>query len=167
MIDSVQMFRRLVSVTVHLQDGEDEAFKDLAEEKEDGAAAAAAADDDDDEEERFVDADKLEEGGAGDKGGGAEPRPAASWVHHQNLEGGSDSASPCTPDASLSLSLLTCCVSSCWPPGGKSVQRYDPLHRNPLFCGADRSALWELQQVSHPLRRQIISRDTLQATQSY
>lgn len=74
---------------VHHQDGEDEAFKDLAEEKENGDV-----DHDDDEEERFVDADKLEEGAAVDEGGGAkeeggraQPRPAASWVHHQNLEG--------------------------------------------------------------------------------
>lgn len=89
------MFRCFYNDCVHLQDGEDEAFKDLAEEEEDRAAAAAAGggDDDDDEEERFVDADKLEEGGAKEEGGGAEPRPAASWVHHQNLEGGSDSAS--------------------------------------------------------------------------
>lgn len=53
------------------QDGEEEEFKDLAEE-------------DDDEEERFVDADKQEEGVV------AAPevaKPAASWVHHQNLEG--------------------------------------------------------------------------------
>lgn len=51
-----------------LQDEEDEEFKDLT----------------DDDEERFVDADKEEDGV------GAEPeeaKPAASWVHHQNLEG--------------------------------------------------------------------------------
>ncbi|KAM6906626.1 CCAAT/enhancer-binding protein zeta [Lycodopsis pacificus] len=89
-------------------DGEEEEFKDLAEEG------------DDDEEERFVDADKLEEGAS------AEPeaaKPAASWVHHQNLE------------------------------GRKSQQSYDPLHRNPLFCGADHTTLWELQRLSvhfHP-----------------
>ncbi|KAM3861127.1 CCAAT/enhancer-binding protein zeta [Diretmus argenteus] len=89
-------------------DGEEENFKDLAEEEED------------DEEERFVDADKPEAGPSAE----AEPtKPAASWVHHQNLE------------------------------GGKSLQRYDPLHRNPLFCGADLTTLWELQQLSlhfHP-----------------
>lgn len=79
---SILLFICFYNDCVHHKDGE-EAFKDLAEEKEDGG-------DDDDEEERFVDADKLEEGSAVDEGGGggvAEPRPAASWVHHQNLEG--------------------------------------------------------------------------------
>ncbi|GAA6231719.1 CCAAT/enhancer-binding protein zeta [Lates japonicus] len=92
-------------------DGEEEEFKDLAEEDDD---------DDDDEEERFVDADKLEEGANAEAEG---PKPTASWVHHQNLE------------------------------GGKSVQIYDPLHRNPLFCGADHATLWELQKLTlhfHP-----------------
>ncbi|XP_076612761.1 CCAAT/enhancer-binding protein zeta isoform X2 [Chaetodon auriga] len=87
---------------------EEEEFKDLAEE------------DDDDEEERFVDADKLEEGASAEAEGA---KPAASWVHHQNLE------------------------------GGKSLQSYDPLHRNPLFCGADHTTLWELQRLArhfHP-----------------
>ncbi|KAK9531906.1 hypothetical protein VZT92_011298 [Zoarces viviparus] len=108
-------------------DGEEEEFKDLAEEEEEG--------DDDDEEERFVDADKLEEGASAEPKEAepkeAEPeeakpeaaKPAASWVHHQNLE------------------------------GGKSQQSYDPLHRNPLFCGADHTTLWELQRLSvhfHP-----------------
>ncbi|XP_022622596.1 CCAAT/enhancer-binding protein zeta [Seriola dumerili] len=93
--------------------GEEEEFKDLAEEKED---------DDDDEEEHFVDADKLEEGTSAEAEGEG-PKPTASWVHHQNLE------------------------------GGKSLQSYDPLHRNPLFCGADHSTLWELQRLTlhfHP-----------------
>uniref|UniRef100_A0A8C7JZT5 CCAAT/enhancer-binding protein zeta n=1 Tax=Oncorhynchus kisutch TaxID=8019 RepID=A0A8C7JZT5_ONCKI len=52
------------------------------------------------------------------------PKPtASSWVHHQNIE------------------------------GGKSMDTYDPLHRNPLFCGADHTTLWELQRLSahfHP-----------------
>ncbi|XP_044024988.1 CCAAT/enhancer-binding protein zeta [Siniperca chuatsi] len=90
-------------------DGEEEEFKDLAEEN-----------DDDDEEERFVDADKLKEGASAET---EEAKPAASWVHHQNLE------------------------------GGKSMQSYDPLHRNPLFCGADHTTLWELQRLAvhfHP-----------------
>ncbi|XP_034436490.1 CCAAT/enhancer-binding protein zeta isoform X2 [Hippoglossus hippoglossus] len=88
-------------------DGEEEEFKDLAEEG-------------DDEEERFVDADKLEEGASAEK---VEPKPTASWVHHQNLE------------------------------GGKKQQIYDPLHRNPLYCGADHTTLWELQRLTvhfHP-----------------
>ncbi|KAM7395906.1 hypothetical protein PAMA_007265 [Pampus argenteus] len=91
-------------------DGEEEEFKDLAEEK----------DDDDDEEERFVDADKLEEGASAEA---EEVKPTASWVHHQNME------------------------------GGKSQQSYDPLHRNPLFCGADHTTLWEIQRLAlhfHP-----------------
>ncbi|XP_053193550.1 CCAAT/enhancer-binding protein zeta [Scomber japonicus] len=95
-------------------DGEEEAFKDLAEENEDG--------DDDDEEERFVDADKVEEEGVS-AAPAEEVKPTASWVHHQNLE------------------------------GGKSLQSYDPLHRNPLFCGADHTTLWELQRLTlhfHP-----------------
>ncbi|XP_035986300.1 CCAAT/enhancer-binding protein zeta isoform X2 [Fundulus heteroclitus] len=98
---------------VLLQQGEDgeEEFKDVSEENQD---------EEEEEEERFVDADKLGQGV-----GVAEPetRPAASWVHHQNLE------------------------------GGRSCQNYDPLHRNPLFCGADRSTLWELHRLAlhfHP-----------------
>ncbi|XP_016106183.1 CCAAT/enhancer-binding protein zeta [Sinocyclocheilus grahami] len=50
-------------------------------------------------------------------------KPTASWVHHQNLEG--------------SLNKVT----------------YDPMNRNPLYCGADHTALWELQKLSfhfHP-----------------
>uniref|UniRef100_UPI00398E8781 CCAAT/enhancer-binding protein zeta n=1 Tax=Pristiophorus japonicus TaxID=55135 RepID=UPI00398E8781 len=37
--------------------------------------------------------------------------------------------------------------------GGKCLGNYDPLHRNPLSCGADRTGLWELQKLSehfHP-----------------
>ncbi|KAM9354642.1 CCAAT/enhancer-binding protein zeta [Pholidichthys leucotaenia] len=52
-----------------------------------------------------------------------ETKPVASWVHHNNLE------------------------------GSKSAQIYDPLHRNPLFCGADHTTLWELQKLAahfHP-----------------
>nr|XP_056709327.1 CCAAT/enhancer-binding protein zeta [Euleptes europaea] len=47
----------------------------------------------------------------------------ASWVHHQNLS------------------------------GGKNLDGYDPLHRNPLYCGADRTSFWELKKLSehfHP-----------------
>uniref|UniRef100_A0A8C1FIK1 CCAAT/enhancer-binding protein zeta n=1 Tax=Cyprinus carpio carpio TaxID=630221 RepID=A0A8C1FIK1_CYPCA len=43
-------------------------------------------------------------------------KPTASWVHHQNLGG--------------SLNKVT----------------YDPMNRNPLYCGADHTALWELQK---------------------
>ncbi|XP_034555142.1 CCAAT/enhancer-binding protein zeta [Notolabrus celidotus] len=109
-----EVMRAKPSLKVLLQQEEDEdeeEFKDLAEEKED----------DDDEEERFVDADKLEEGAVSEES--VKAKPAASWVHHQNLE------------------------------GGKKIQTYDPLHRNPLYCGADRTTLWELQRLSqhfHP-----------------
>ncbi|XP_063758542.1 LOW QUALITY PROTEIN: CCAAT/enhancer-binding protein zeta [Eleginops maclovinus] len=92
-------------------DGEEEAFKDLAEE-------------DEDEEERFVDADKQEEERVqSHRRQSHRAKPSASWVHHQNLE------------------------------GGKRQQSYDPLHRNPLFCGADHTTLWELQRLAahfHP-----------------
>ncbi|XP_067273512.1 CCAAT/enhancer-binding protein zeta [Pseudorasbora parva] len=50
-------------------------------------------------------------------------KPTASWVHHQNLEGGINKV------------------------------LYDPMNRNPLYCGADHTALWELQKLSlhfHP-----------------
>ncbi|XP_053470421.1 CCAAT/enhancer-binding protein zeta [Ictalurus furcatus] len=50
-------------------------------------------------------------------------KPAASWVHHQNFE------------------------------GRKDMQMYDPIHRNPLYCGANHSTLWELQKLAdhfHP-----------------
>lgn len=95
------------------QDGDEETFRDLPEE-DDGEERGKG---EEDEEERFVDADKTE---------GVKPEPhraAASWVHHQNRE------------------------------GGKSVQSYDALHRNPLFCGADHSSLWELHTLAahfHP-----------------
>uniref|UniRef100_A0A6Q2WZS6 CCAAT/enhancer-binding protein zeta n=1 Tax=Esox lucius TaxID=8010 RepID=A0A6Q2WZS6_ESOLU len=79
--------------------------------------------DDDDEEERFVDADKEEEEPSEKRPEELKPM-ASSWVHHQNLE------------------------------GGKSVEgKYDPLHRNPLFCGADHTTLWELHRLAahfHP-----------------
>ncbi|XP_073709262.1 CCAAT/enhancer-binding protein zeta [Garra rufa] len=50
-------------------------------------------------------------------------KPTPSWVHHQNIEG--------------SLNKVM----------------YDPINRNPLYCGADHTALWELQKLSfhfHP-----------------
>nr|XP_015210566.1 PREDICTED: CCAAT/enhancer-binding protein zeta [Lepisosteus oculatus] len=96
-------------------EGEEEKFEDLDE-------------DDDDSEEKFTDADKEEEGGQGQTQAEnpvrtAPSKPTASWVHHQNLE------------------------------GGKNLGAYDPLHRNPLYCGADGSTLWELARLSshfHP-----------------
>ncbi|KAJ8008883.1 hypothetical protein DPEC_G00083060 [Dallia pectoralis] len=80
-------------------------------------------DEDEEEEERFVDADKEEKEPSDRRPEEIKPI-ASSWVHHQNLE------------------------------GGKNMQaKYDPLHRNPLFCGADHTTLWELHRLSahfHP-----------------
>uniref|UniRef100_A0A8C4Y2W1 CCAAT/enhancer-binding protein zeta n=2 Tax=Gopherus evgoodei TaxID=1825980 RepID=A0A8C4Y2W1_9SAUR len=79
------------------------------------------------DEEKFTDADK--ETAAERKNmmessvKGDNTNSAASWVHHQNMSGGKN--------------------SSC----------YDPLHRNPLFCGAESTSLWELKKLSehfHP-----------------
>ncbi|XP_051908222.1 CCAAT/enhancer-binding protein zeta [Hippocampus zosterae] len=52
-----------------------------------------------------------------------ESKPVASWIHHQNLR------------------------------GARKQQQYDPLHRNPLFCCAERATLWELRRLAlhfHP-----------------
>ncbi|TRY84502.1 hypothetical protein DNTS_035845 [Danionella cerebrum] len=53
----------------------------------------------------------------------SQTNPTASWVHQKNLEGGANKTT------------------------------YDPLNRNPLYCGADHTVLWELQKLSlhfHP-----------------
>nr|XP_060609940.1 CCAAT/enhancer-binding protein zeta isoform X2 [Anolis sagrei ordinatus] len=89
-----------------------------------------------DDEEHFRDLEDDEDEGDGvqaDKEVGRQtvqktlnhhdPISEASWVHHQNLEGGINK-------------------------GG-----YDPLHRNPLYCGADKTSFWELKKLSehfHP-----------------
>uniref|UniRef100_A0A8C8R5J1 CCAAT/enhancer-binding protein zeta n=1 Tax=Pelusios castaneus TaxID=367368 RepID=A0A8C8R5J1_9SAUR len=80
-----------------------------------------------DVEEKFTDADKEMEAERKSMMEGsikADSRnSAASWVHHQNIG------------------------------GGKNASCYDPLHRNPLFCGADSTSLWELKKLSehfHP-----------------
>ncbi|XP_075326920.1 CCAAT/enhancer-binding protein zeta [Odontesthes bonariensis] len=113
-------------------DGEEEEFKDFAEENN------IDDDDDDDGEEHFVDADKEEEGAGAEA---QEAKPKASWVHHQNLE------------------------------GRKSSESYDPLHRNPLYCGADHTTLWELQRLAlhfHPsvslFAKTILQGDSIQYT---
>lgn len=31
--------------------------------------------------------------------------------------------------------------------GGKQIKTYDPFSRNPLFCGAEHTNLWELRKV--------------------
>ncbi|XP_075993392.1 CCAAT/enhancer-binding protein zeta isoform X2 [Genypterus blacodes] len=78
-------------------------------------------DQEDEEEEKFKDLAEDEEEEKRDEGAAAEEeaKPASSWVHQQNLE------------------------------GGRSFTKYDPLHRNPLFCGADHTALWELHRLTH------------------
>ncbi|KAK3542423.1 hypothetical protein QTP86_025911 [Hemibagrus guttatus] len=49
--------------------------------------------------------------------------------------------------------------SQTWPEapptrrGGKDLEVYDSMHRNPLYCGANHSTLWELQKLAdhyHP-----------------
>lgn len=48
---------------------------------------------------------------------------SASWVHFDNLK------------------------------GGKQLNTYDPFSRNPLYCGAENTSLWELKKLSehfHP-----------------
>ncbi|XP_037053926.1 CCAAT/enhancer-binding protein zeta-like [Peromyscus leucopus] len=82
---------------------------------------------DDSDVEKFTDADKetevdaVKEVGAEDTGTvsvtEAEKPKAASWVHFDNLK------------------------------GGKQLKTYDPFSRNPLFCGAENTSLWELRKV--------------------
>ncbi|XP_059686855.1 CCAAT/enhancer-binding protein zeta isoform X2 [Gavia stellata] len=77
-------------------------------------------------EEEFVDADKVE----GEKRSTTEnsvktndSNSTASWVHHLNMG------------------------------GRKSGASYDPMHRSPLYCGAESTSLWELKKLSehfHP-----------------
>ncbi len=65
-----------------------------------------------------------------------EPKPrSGSWVHRRNLRSGGPSR------------------GARGKGGGQGSAGYDPHHRNPAFCGAERSALWELRQLSshvHP-----------------
>ncbi|XP_034369918.1 CCAAT/enhancer-binding protein zeta [Arvicanthis niloticus] len=88
---------------------------------------------DDSDDEKFTDADKetaidaVKEVKAKEMepGGSAETEKpkAASWVHFDNLK------------------------------GGKQIKTYDPFSRNPLFCGAENTSLWELRKLSehfHP-----------------
>ncbi|XP_052042376.1 CCAAT/enhancer-binding protein zeta [Apodemus sylvaticus] len=88
---------------------------------------------DDSDNEKFTDADKETATKAvkevdvkeTEPEGSAEPEKpkAASWVHLDNLK------------------------------GGKQIKTYDPFSRNPLFCGAENTSLWELRKLSehfHP-----------------
>lgn len=87
-------------------DDEEEVYQDLEE--------------DSDDEEGPVDPDRDVQKQSAKQ---CQMKPTASWVHHQNLE------------------------------GGVKKEMYDPMNRNPLYCGADHTALWELQKLSlhfHP-----------------
>ncbi|NXE11626.1 CEBPZ protein, partial [Lophotis ruficrista] len=79
------------------------------------------------DEEKFVDADKEVEGEEGSATeNSAKPNGSnstASWVHHLNMG------------------------------GRKTEASYDPMHRSPLYCGAESTSLWELKKLSehfHP-----------------
>ncbi|XP_021246401.1 CCAAT/enhancer-binding protein zeta [Numida meleagris] len=78
-------------------------------------------------EETFVDADEEVEGEerttTENSAKTSNPSSAASWVHHVNMG------------------------------GRKNGVSYDPLHRSPLYCGAETTSLWELKKLSehfHP-----------------
>ncbi|XP_003795734.1 CCAAT/enhancer-binding protein zeta [Otolemur garnettii] len=86
---------------------------------------------DDDDVEKFTDADKETDRGKTAETGETvsesdveTKKPGtASWVHVDNLK------------------------------GGKQLNTYDPFSRNPLFCGAENTSLWELKKLSehfHP-----------------
>nr|XP_020643853.1 CCAAT/enhancer-binding protein zeta isoform X2 [Pogona vitticeps] len=97
-----------VQLQDHVESDDEEHFHDLEEAEE---------------EEHFVDADKTTQNKSLE--GSVKPHDSvgASWVHHENLE------------------------------GGKNKGGYDPLHRNPSYCGADRTSFWELKKLSehfHP-----------------
>ncbi|NXS45681.1 CEBPZ protein, partial [Balaeniceps rex] len=79
------------------------------------------------DEERFVDADKeveCEERSTMENSTKTnDSNSTASWVHHLNMG------------------------------GRKSGASYDPMHRSPLYCGAESTSLWELKKLSehfHP-----------------
>ncbi|NWU67863.1 CEBPZ protein, partial [Pterocles burchelli] len=78
-------------------------------------------------EEKFVDADKEVEGEERSTTENSaktnNSNSTASWVHHLNMG------------------------------GRKSGTSYDPMHRSPLYCGAESTSLWELKKLSehfHP-----------------
>ncbi|NWY55777.1 CEBPZ protein, partial [Chionis minor] len=78
-------------------------------------------------EEKFVDADKEVEGEDKNTTENSAKtngsNSTASWVHHLNMG------------------------------GRKNGALYDPMHRSPLYCGAESTSLWELKKLSehfHP-----------------
>ncbi|XP_041105380.1 CCAAT/enhancer-binding protein zeta [Polyodon spathula] len=98
--------------------------------------------DEDDEEEHFTDVDKENQEESETQADKSDsPKPAASWVHHKNQK------------------------------SGKNAGGYDPMHRNPLYCGSDSTSLWELKKLSehfHPsvalFARTILQGDFIQYT---
>ncbi|XP_037261497.1 CCAAT/enhancer-binding protein zeta isoform X1 [Falco rusticolus] len=78
------------------------------------------------DEEKFMDADKVageERSTTEDSAKTNNSNSTASWVHHLNMG------------------------------GRKSGALYDPMHRSPLYCGAESTSLWELKKLSehfHP-----------------
>ena len=36
-----------------------------------------------------------------------------------------------------------------FPPDEKSIDTYDPLHRNPVYCRAEKACVWELRKLQH------------------
>ncbi|XP_057271326.1 CCAAT/enhancer-binding protein zeta [Pezoporus wallicus] len=78
------------------------------------------------DEEKFVDADKEvgeERNTTENSAKTNDSNSTASWVHHLNLG------------------------------GRKSGASYDPMHRSPLYCGAESTSFWELKKLSehfHP-----------------
>uniref|UniRef100_A0A803W0A8 CCAAT/enhancer-binding protein zeta n=1 Tax=Ficedula albicollis TaxID=59894 RepID=A0A803W0A8_FICAL len=75
------------------------------------------------EDEKFVDADKeVEDEKKSTMESSAKTNnsnSSASWVHHLNMG------------------------------GRKSGASYDPMHRSPLYCGAESTSLWELKKGNH------------------
>ncbi|XP_004686350.1 PREDICTED: CCAAT/enhancer-binding protein zeta [Condylura cristata] len=85
---------------------------------------------DEEDIEKFTDVDKetdtekkVEEETMSESTTETKKSESASWVHFDNLQ------------------------------GGKRLNTYDPFSRNPLFCGAENTSLWELKKLSehfHP-----------------
>ncbi|XP_006882454.1 PREDICTED: CCAAT/enhancer-binding protein zeta [Elephantulus edwardii] len=80
---------------------------------------------DDEDIEKFTDADKKTEPEEPvcESSEESQARKPASWVHFDNMK------------------------------GGKQLNTYDPFSRNPLYCGAEHTCLWELKKLSehyHP-----------------
>ncbi|KAK2489705.1 hypothetical protein MC885_017854 [Smutsia gigantea] len=81
---------------------------------------------------------------------------SASWVHFDNLK---------AVNQVLVTVFMVVVIMTFWAgiealkkycflfSGGKHLNTYDPFSRNPLFCGAENTSLWELKKLSehfHP-----------------